>query len=109
MDAEQSLKGRLADYVSVEFYIDEHVLNRLQQQHLEIGDVLLRLRTGQYRHVEPNDSKAGPLEPYDSYKVFLTKSTEYVYCAVVYLVPLDKPLIKTVYRDEKSVQDRLEV
>ncbi|MFB6294927.1 MAG: hypothetical protein ABEI97_04155 [Candidatus Nanohaloarchaea archaeon] len=108
MSAEQSLKGRLADYVSAEFYIDEHVLNRLEQQKLEIGGVLLRLRTGGYRHVEQNDSKTGPLKPYDSYKVFLTKGADYLYCAVIYLVPLDKPLIKTVYRDERSVQDRLE-
>lgn len=111
MSAEQELKGKLAKYPSDEFYIDEHVLHKLRGHgQLDLEELLQKLKTGDYWKVSINDSKNPPLSQYDSYKVFIVKSSNIMYSAVIYLPDkgiLDKPLIKTVYKVDKSAQENL--
>lgn len=109
MSAAQEFKAQLAVYPSNQFYVDEHVLERVAaHHHLDLHDILQRLRTGKYDAVMPNDSRNTSLSGVDSYKVFITKSTSVIYCVVVYLPDtIDKPLIKTVYQDDRTAQERL--
>jgi hypothetical protein len=108
VSADQDLIAKLAEYESDGFYIDQHALERVQaHRDMDIWDVIRRLTTNKFDTVVPNDSSNPPLDA-ESYKVFITKSTSILYCVVLYLPDtIDKPLIKTVYQDDKTAQERL--
>ncbi|MDY6789513.1 MAG: hypothetical protein SVV03_06155 [Candidatus Nanohaloarchaea archaeon] len=108
MDLDQKLKRKLSDYRSNGFYIDQHTLERLEEhQNLDVWDVITILSKGKFGNVEKNDSKKPILKRYESFKVFMPVSTTYKYCTVLYLLE-EKPMVKTVYKLDKSLQEALD-
>lgn len=108
MDLSQRLKGELQKYATDEFHIDEHAMKRCQDYiELDLDEVLYRLKNAKFSKVVKNDSKQEELSQYDSYKVRVPKSSNYVYEIVIYMTE-DKPLIKTVSKLNSSAQEMID-
>lgn len=100
------LQRKLSNYDSDEFYISDHVFDKIDRyMDFNMQELLTLLKTHRYRKIAVNDSKKEDLQQYESYKVYINKSRAYVYCIVLYL--MDKPLIKTVYKLDRKKQEEI--
>lgn len=107
MSQKQKLRKIISNSPRQEFWVDEHALNKLERHtDLDIYEITNRLRSNNFKKVEPNDSAQGPLKNRDSFKVVIEKSTNYLYTVVIYDT-IGKPLIKTVYELDSGAQSNV--